>query len=132
MKSYGPTTYACKSCNSVLYNKGFDTFYERCQHVHEKIESKLEPILWSQNELRRLSGWLRVKVSHEMKRRLWMFNRADWMDTRDFWLNIENLTFEPVLKKDGKSFNPVLFEYFKSTIALAEVVYNKGWTEKKE
>jgi len=67
-----------------------------------------------------------------MKRRLWMFNRADWMDTRDFWLNIENLTFEPVLKKDGKSFNPVLFEYFKSTIALAEVVYNKGWTEKKE
>ena len=131
MRKYGPQTPSCHHCNSKLSSKHFDTFYDRCKFVSDSWSDELKPVLWTQKEIEGLSGWLRNRVASEMNRRMWLFNRADWMDTRDFWLNIENLTWDERLSVGSKTFHPALYEYFKSTVALASLAYSETWTRKK-
>lgn len=131
MAKYGPQTPSCVHCNSKLASKCFDTFYDRCRYVSDLWQRELKPVLWTQREIEGLSGWLRVRVNHEMNRRMWAYNRADWMDTRDFWLNIENLTWDERLLVGSKTFHPALYEYFKSMVALANLAYSETWTRKR-
>lgn len=88
MRSAGPQTPCCRDCNSKLSNRYFDTFYDRCMFIRGYLNGQLKPVGWSQKQINELSGWLRSRVIHDVNKKLAMFNRYDWMDTREFWLNI--------------------------------------------
>jgi hypothetical protein len=131
MPTYGPRTPSCQACNGILGSKYFDTFLERCQYVSDGWKSRVKPVIWTNKEINELQGQLRSFVSQDVQRRLHVFNRSDWMDTRDFWLNLESLTWVQQLKQGDVRFHKGLFDYFRSTIAMAELVYSENWKSKK-
>lgn len=93
-RSSGPTCYCCTECNRHLSNRWFDTFKERCEWAKQRLENKVKPILWRNSELEELDYKLRHMVETAIKRRQWQRMRADYYQSRDFFLGLESLVWE--------------------------------------
>lgn len=119
----GPITYACRSCNSIAGDKHFASFDERCRYITSRLNTSAAPVHWTLAELRRLDYTLRTFVIRERNRRLWMRARADWFESRDFLLNIENLLWVPYLDKNSKDFDKFTFDYFEWTFVFIKTIY---------
>lgn len=122
----GPTTWACQPCNSKLGANWFDDFDDRCRWIRDRIDSAVKPVVWHDYELAKLDYGLRIYIKSESARRLWQRSRADWYESRDYWLNIENLQWQLA------EFNPsnpgflFLESYFRRTIQfLKEQLYKQ-------
>ena len=121
----GPVTFACRDCNHRLGNRYFDTFNQRCEWIQQRLSLKTKAVNWTKLELVRLDWGLRKFIERERDRRLWIQDRADWFDSRSFWLNIEDLTWIELLKPFTLNFNKPLFEYFSNSISRISTVYIK-------
>lgn len=119
----GPLTWACSDCNQALSNRYFDTFLARCEWAKWRLECKVKPIEWHNREIRELDHSLRDFVRTEAKKRLWMRNRADFFESRDFILNIENLAWEMQCRRPDTIGTTFLFSYFSSTLRLIAELY---------
>jgi len=123
MTGYGPVTPSCHACNSRLLNsRGFDTFYERCQHVSWRLEKKALPIDWSKRQLGELDYGLRGYVEREQEKRKWWRCRADWFQSRGWVVNLEPLLSEAVLDAKSHRFSSELFGYFESTVRFVRLL----------
>lgn len=91
---HGPMCWACSDCNSHLSSRYFDSFKERCVWAHWRIERRVNPIIWSEYELSNLDYTLRSLVRKKVAKQRWMRQRADWYESRDFYLNLEGLIWE--------------------------------------
>lgn len=109
----GPMTYSCTKCNGYLLSKYFDSFLERCACVHSKLTKKAKPILWTKAQLKCLDPSLQQYIAHDSAKRLLLRMRADWFESIDFLLNIEQITWLPEIRGNG-----FLFEYFRSTLGI--------------
>ncbi len=114
----GPVMRCCSRCNGYLGSRFFPTFLERVQFMNEKLKSKVKPIIWTKQEINALDISLRDIVLKDVQRRRWAQNRADWYESRDFWLNLEPLTYQPCLKPGNRAFHARCYEMFESTIFL--------------
>lgn len=112
----GPLTWACKSCNSRLHSQWFDSFDARCRWVRDRLNIKAKAVEWSNDEINRLGHSLQSYVRNDRAQRIWQRNRADWYESRDYWLNIENLQWAM------SGFNPnnpgvkFLADYFRCSL----------------
>lgn len=122
---FGPIAHCCKSCNHILHDKGFDNFDQRCKHVADNINASTQAVIWTKEEIQKLDISLRRYVEHDQARRLWMRMRADWFQSRDYLLNLEQLAWEPCLIKDNPKFNQEMFDYFEVTLIWVKTLYCK-------
>lgn len=89
--------------------------------MRDRIVSVRLEILWHAWEMVPLDHGLQSYIRRDQNYRKWQRTRADWYESRDYWLNIENLQWE----LDGCSArNPFINAYFGSTIRfLKEQLY---------
>lgn len=111
----GPWCPCCNECNSHLYSHYFDTFEERCRFIQHRLELKAKPILWSIQETQHLDHNLRTYILNNRELRLSYRARADFFESRDFYIQIENLIHHcnNLLETTAGQF---LQSYFQSTI----------------
>lgn len=122
-RSNGPITFACQRCNSKLGANWFDTFDERCRWMRDKIASIGLEVLWHKWELAKLDYNLQRSIQYTQNYRKWQRERADWYESRDYWLNIENLQWR---LEERSASNPFLREYFGTTLRfLKEFLYER-------
>ncbi len=119
-------TTACRPCNIKLNNKYFETFLDRCQFAKDDLERRVQPILWTQSQLERLDYTLRTMVENSIKRAIWWRLRADWYQSREFWLNIEPLLWQECLSADYANHNPAMSRYFHSARRMIQEVIYRG------
>lgn len=112
----GPWTYACSTCNSKLGSNFFDTFRDRCQWLHGKLEVAGSPICWNAWDFVALDYNLQQFIKSDERRRKWLRIRADWYGSRDFLLNIENLQWGLPSLNSGPACR-FLLDYFGPTVA---------------
>lgn len=124
LESNGPLTWACGPCNCKLSDRWFESFDERCRWLRDKLSDKAKAVEWKESELRQLDHGLQGYVRRDRNRRIWQRNRADWYESRDYWLNIENLQWA----LDG--FNPrnpsvkFLADYFRCSLSnVKQAIY---------
>lgn len=117
---YGPVTYCCISCNSILSNKWFNGFEERCRHVSTSLNRHATAVQWTNKEIAKVDYSLQGYLEHERNKRLWYRYRADWFQSKDFFLNIEQLRYEPALDRFSPVYNEALADYFRSTLAFID------------
>lgn len=122
-RCYGPITFACYDCNSHIGSRAFDTFWERCEFASFRIKTKIKPILWSNQELHGLDYSLKKFVERSIAKRRWIQSRADWFETREFMLNIEDMGWE--LRQGGPVGRDAhnVRSYFSSTLAQVHRLY---------
>lgn len=109
----GPMTFACRSCNLHLTNHYFGSFWERCTHAHSKIGESMHAE-WAEYEIKKLDYINQCVVRNNMVENARNKIRAEWFMSRDFFLNIENLThFENLY-----SSNEFLRDYFTGTVGM--------------
>lgn len=114
----GPHCPACKLCNSKLSNRFFETFIERCQFVHDRLEKLCKPIVWTSYQIAAMDYGLKTLVRAEHRRRRWLRLRADYFESRDFYLGLEALIWEvPKLSQNGRE-SEFLRRYFAQAIFL--------------
>jgi hypothetical protein len=90
---FGPITPACASCNTKIGSRYFDTFDDRCKWIASSIERQAKPIIWSNAELKTIGYTLRTKILADIAKRRWARVRADWYQSRDYFLTIEPLSW---------------------------------------
>lgn len=112
----GPMTYACRNCNLTLSNRWFDTFKQRCEWMSWRISQKAAPILWSNHQIQKLDHSLRSYVHQKMMRNKWFRFRADFYESREYILNIENLSWEMQRIEADTIAKAFLFAYFSETL----------------
>lgn len=123
----GPWTWACRDCNAALWNRGFDTFGARCEWAHWRLNKRLQPIHWTFGELSALDYGLRKHVQHEMAKRKWLFHRADWYQSREYYLNLESLAWEANQRKPDTPGAQFILAYFSDTLReLGELYRNRS------
>ena len=125
LTNFGPVAHCCSRCNNTLSNKYFDTFQERCREASELIDCEVKSVEWTKREILGLDLSLQRFVEQKQAYRLWMRFRADWFESRDYLLNLEQLAWEPCLDKSHKKFNPLLFNYFESTLRWIKTLHEK-------
>lgn len=116
LSANGPWTYACTTCNSKLGANFFDTFKERCEWLHGKLERAGAPVVWDAQDFARLDYNLQRLFKSNEYRRKWLRMRADWYGSRDFLLNIENLQWGLPSLNSGPACR-FLLDYFGPTVA---------------
>ena len=112
---FGPIAYCCLSCNSILSNKVFDNFQDRCAEVSNSLNEKTKAVIWSKEEMRKLDVSLKRFVEQDQAKRLWMRYRSDWYQSREYLLNIEPILWEGCFDRLDTQYNEFLFNYFEST-----------------
>jgi len=121
--AFGPVAFCCRSCNSILSNRIFDSFDDRCREVSRSINRDVKPVLWTKGEVRRLDISLRAYIEREQAYRLWMRFRSDWYQSRDYLLNLEQLSWVPYLNREHKAFHSELFKFFEITLIWVKGLY---------
>lgn len=117
----GPTTWSCQHCNSKLNDRVFDTFRDRCEWVRNQLERKAKPVLWHEWEYEKVDYTVRTFVIAEQNKRKWWRFRADFYQSREYYLNLESLQW---LVKDID--NAFLSSFFAPTIAeLQQQIYHE-------
>lgn len=112
----GPWCWSCSQCNSSLSNRYFDTFKDRCEWIHWRHEVQAKPINWHEWELKPIGHTLQSGIREEMQKRRRARCRADFYGSRDFYLNIESLTWEiGSLKGEGLG-SKFIAAYFSSML----------------
>lgn len=123
-ESNGPTTWACHSCNGQLSSNWFDDFDGRCRWITDRLDTTVKPIHWASYELTHLDYGLRKFIGSENARRRWQRARADWYESRDYWLNLENLQWKLAEFHPGNPGLKFLNGYFSKTLQLLkELIY---------
>lgn len=107
----GPWCWACRSCNSKLCNRYFDSFKQRCEWIRDRIEMRVRPIDWSDAQVNSLQWELRDLVRRDVFKRRWMRMRADFYDSREFYLGIECLVW-----RVRPGFSEFISGYFESIV----------------
>lgn len=120
---FGPWCWACSDCNRHLSNRYFDSFKERCEWAHWRLAKKTKPIEWHQWELKNLDYTLRTYIRKQIAKRLWIQQRADWYETRDFYLNLENLIWKLQTMEDTGTGAKLLRSYFSSILTDISRIY---------
>ncbi len=116
----GPQTPACHFCNVKLLNKkGFDSFEERCRFVSDRLRriAIRSSAVWSENEIQQLRDKLQSFVRFKRQEKSDFQERANWFYTLEYYRNLENLLYEPLLIKGEEAFHKAYYEYFRTTIA---------------
>lgn len=121
----GPVTGCCRYCNSIKGDKHFSSFDECCRYIRDRLDIEAKPVVWSIKEIKQLDYKLQSYIESERKRRLWLRGRADWFESRDFLLNLENLLWIPCLQKQDEQYNKQMFNYFEWTIVFVKTLYTK-------
>lgn len=91
---YGPWCWACSDCNRRFGGHFFNSFQERCQWISDRLSLKALPVEWHIWEANQLDYSLRSYVLFERMQRLWYRSRADYYQSRDFYLGLEKLLWE--------------------------------------
>lgn len=118
IKDHGPVVWSCADCNNHLSSRRFNSFTDRCRWASERLNSKAKPIIWSNDEISKLSGKILSFVKQETAKRKWLRNRADWYESRDFYLNIESLLWEPALDAKSDEFSEELHTHFMEILPV--------------
>lgn len=105
----GPMCPACRDCNTHLSNRYFDSFWDRCRWNRDRLEHKAKPVLWTFSEAQALDYTVRSFVLHQCFMRLWYRMRADWFESPDFLMGVEDLLWQDITDE-------WIREYFYSTI----------------
>ncbi len=116
----GPQTPACHFCNVRLLNsKGFNSFEERCQFVSDRLRSLAirSSSVWSEPEIERLQGKLQSFVRFKQHEKSDFKQRSAWFYGPEYYHNLENLLYEPLLIKGERAFHKAYYEYFGTTIS---------------
>lgn len=121
----GPWCWACRDCNVHLSNRWFDTFKERCEWAQERIAKKVKPIIWHDWELEEMGYSLSSYIRRDSAKRKWTAIRADFYQSRDFYLNIESLTWQ-IKEANQDTPNEFLVGYFATIIADIYQIYHKS------
>ncbi len=90
----GPVCPACRDCNSHLASRYFDCFWDRCRWNRDRIEKRALPILWFNHQIQELDYTMRSFVAHQCFVRLWYRIRADWFESPDFLMGVEDLLWQ--------------------------------------
>lgn len=122
-RDIGPKVYCCLSCNSVLRNLFFTTFDERCVYIRNRMERRAKAILWTDAEIKTLDHSLQRYVERKRDANRWYRNRADWYESRDYVLNLENLTWQTFLDPYAPSHHEHLHAYFSTTLYQIRELY---------
>ena len=123
MTDFGPVVHCCHHCNSILGDRYFDTFEARCQKVNHYMTDRLRPVIWTKTEIKALDVSLQRYVEQDQARRKWMFNRADWFQGRDYYLNLEGLLWQSCLDYTSNSFHKELHRFFAPTLIWVRGLY---------
>ncbi len=91
---YGATTNACTDCNCYLSDRRFDSFWDRCAFVQQRLENKAKPIIWTAEQIRQLDASLSSVVKRETAKRKWLRMRADFFQSREFCVCCDSLVWE--------------------------------------
>jgi hypothetical protein len=94
--------------------------------MRDYLNHKAKPVLWSQKQIAGLSWELQQLVRAERCKLLLLRFRADWFESRDFLLNIENLLFTDVFDPRGRRYNSFLHGYFSTTLYRLRELYRPG------
>lgn len=121
---HGPRTYACRSCNSALGSKYFETFWDRCVAASKTLDRRSAPVLWSQKQIKTLDYSLQRHVQYNRDHSLWLRSRADWFESRDFLLNIEQLPWQPCFDTFSPKYHEQLHSYFATTLLRIRELYH--------
>ncbi len=116
----GPQTPACHSCNVRLLNsKGFDSFESRCQFVADRLRRLAirSSAVWRESEIEKLQDKLQSFVRFKQGEKFDLQQRANWFYQSEYYSNLENLLYEPLLIKGEGAFHKAYYEYFRTTIA---------------
>lgn len=123
----GPWCWSCGTCNRWLSNRYFDGFKERCEFIHWRLETKAKPLEWTQAQLERIDYTVRSYVKADMEKRQWWRQRADFYQSRDFYLNLESLVWEVAqLHLENSIGNKFMAAYFSGILRdIAEILYRR-------
>lgn len=115
-RRYGPITPCCAFCNRILHAHEFGSFLERCKFVAETYSDRTGPELWTEEEATSLGYTLRTLILERRNLIRWNQQKSNWFQSREFFLNLEELTYIPWLEERNPRFSKELFGYFSSTI----------------
>jgi hypothetical protein len=112
----GPWTWSCTECNTTLSNRWFDSFDERCRWVSWRLQKRVKPILWTEAQLARLDFKLQNHIRQQTAKAKWSRYRADFYESRDYYLNLESLTWELARRDTVTDARKFLAGYFRQTL----------------
>lgn len=120
----GPWAWSCSDCNNHLSSRFFTTFQERHEFANIRLCTKAKPIEWHEWELSDMDYCLRDHIVNSTAKRKWMQFRADWQDSRDFYLNLEPLLWHYLNLQPDLPRHDYLLRYFKTTIEKLKGLYS--------
>lgn len=130
-KNFGLKTYSCHNCNFVLYDRVFNTFFERMQYMQgyynkqfiANYSNKERQPSWTEEELKELDYNLKTfvvgklskqKETKRKARRSSRYNdsRLVWLVSSSFQRIMRELKSRPQFDPKSDQFVPWLFDYF--------------------
>lgn len=112
----GPWCWACRDCNRAIKNRYFDSFKDRCEWTHDRLAAKLQPIKWHKWELNELDKDFRGYIERDVHKRKRLWDRADFYQSRDFYLNLESLIWEVSQLSGNGTGSKFLIGFFHSIL----------------
>ncbi len=112
----GPVTWACRDCNSRIYNRWFESFDARCRWIRDALNKEAKEILWTKSEIEKLDYTLRTYVQNRVDVLKWFRLRADWYESADYIRNVDSLEWQSSADEDS-------IRYFAPTVTLIRIHY---------
>lgn len=122
-RSYGPWCWACHDCNTKISSRYFDTFKARCEWQRDRLNRKALAITWHQEEIEGLNYELRTYVAKEVARLKWLRYRADWFQSREYYLGLESLIWKVREIKPVSAGNCFVLSFFAETLSDLAQLY---------
>lgn len=89
LNSKGIRTHSCSDCNSILNDKYFESFYERCQYVNKRIQQRFKKIInlppWSPEEFAKLGKNIKASLGEKLNLKGVVLERLRWQSTNEFY-----------------------------------------------
>lgn len=118
------TTYACRSCNSILGDKFFDKFRKRLIYVNKKITQVNRRVLnqpnWGEWEIRELDWSLQSFVRKKQREKRIALARIGWFSTDEFRDMMRRLLEKPELNPGWSGYHSGLAEFFSGGFEALE------------
>lgn len=120
--SKGIRTYSCKTCNTALSNRFFESFQQRCLFAESKYRSRYGRIAsldeWDDDELDEIEGKLKEFVVAQQAYRQEICRRAEWPFSDSFYQNIADIYEQPCMDTASPWYVEAVHDYFKAEIDM--------------
>lgn len=119
---YGPWCGSCRDCNAHFADRYFSSFVDRCEWQKWRLNKLAKAIRWKQRDIKGLNYELNALVKASQMKKRWLRYRADWYESRDYYLNLEPLIWKLQEIEPTTEGNCFVLAFFAQTVRdIAEI-----------